>query len=229
MRKVAYADVRAVEDTVSQLDVAVLSQVVAAVDGARRIDVYGVGAGAVVGLDLQQKFHRIGRLVHTWSDAHVMLTSAALLGPDDVAVGLSHSGHDVEVVDALELAGRRGATTVADELPALAARAGGRPRPHHRGARDHVPLRERWPAGSRSSPWSTACSSPSRAQLRRHRRGARGHLGGGAAAPRRPAAGAVDPDPAADPAPDPAPVPDPAAHPAAHGGAQPAHGPTSTG
>lgn len=113
VRKVAYADVRAVEDTVAQLDVAVLEQVVAAVDGARRIDVYGVGAGAVVGLDLQQKFHRIGRLVQTWSDAHLMLTSAALLGGDDVAIGISHSGTTDEVVDALALAARRGATTVA--------------------------------------------------------------------------------------------------------------------
>ena len=113
VRKVAYADARAVEDTVSQLDVEVLARVVEAVDGAARIDVYGVGAGAVVGLDLQQKFHRIGRLVHTWSDAHVMLTSAALLGPGDVALGLSHSGTTSEVVDALELAGRRGAVTVA--------------------------------------------------------------------------------------------------------------------
>jgi len=113
VRKVAYADVRAVEDTVAQLDVDVLDRVVAAVDGARRIDAYGVGAGAVVGLDLQQKFHRIGRLVQTWSDAHLMLTSAALLGPDDVAIGLSHSGTTSEVVEALELAGHRGATTVA--------------------------------------------------------------------------------------------------------------------
>lgn len=113
VRKVAYSDVRAVEDTVAQLDVAVLEQVVAAVDGARRIDVYGVGAGAVVGLDLQQKFHRIGRLVQSWSDAHLMLTSAALLTPQDVAIGVSHSGTTDEVVDALRLAARRGATTVA--------------------------------------------------------------------------------------------------------------------
>lgn len=113
VRKVAYADIRAVEDTVAQLDVAVLERVVAAVDGARRIDVYGVGAGAVVGLDLQQKFHRIGRLVQAWSDAHLMLTSAALLGEQDVAIGISHSGTTDEVVDALALAARRGATTVA--------------------------------------------------------------------------------------------------------------------
>ena len=42
-----------------------------------------------------------------------MLTSAALLGPGDVALGVSHSGTTCEVVDALELAGRRGAVTVA--------------------------------------------------------------------------------------------------------------------
>lgn len=111
--KIAFADARAIEDTAAQLDAAVLAQVVTALDAAGRVDVYGVGASAFVGLDLQQKLHRIGRAAFAWSDAHIMLTSAAVLSPGDVALGISHSGTTVEVMDALAQARERGATTVA--------------------------------------------------------------------------------------------------------------------
>jgi DNA-binding MurR/RpiR family transcriptional regulator len=42
-----------------------------------------------------------------------MLTSAAVLGMDDVAVGISHTGSTGDTIDALATARRRGATTVA--------------------------------------------------------------------------------------------------------------------
>jgi DNA-binding MurR/RpiR family transcriptional regulator len=111
--KVAFADARAVEETAEQLDVGALRQVVAAIAGAGRVDVYGVGASAFVALDLQQKLHRIGRVSFAWSDTHIMLTSAAVLEPGDVAVGISHSGATTDTVEALREARAHGATTVA--------------------------------------------------------------------------------------------------------------------
>lgn len=111
--KIGYADAGAVEDTVAQLDAEVLQQVVEKVGGARRVDLYGVGASAFVALDLQQKLHRIGLVVFAWPDPHAALTSAALLGGGDVAIGMSHTGTTRDTVDALALAQRNGATTVA--------------------------------------------------------------------------------------------------------------------
>jgi DNA-binding MurR/RpiR family transcriptional regulator len=111
--KIAYADARAVEETAAQLDVGVLEQVVDALVAARRIDVYGVGASGFVAADLQQKLHRIGRIAFAWPDPHSALTSAALLGADDVAVAVSHSGATIDTIDALAEARERGATTVA--------------------------------------------------------------------------------------------------------------------
>jgi len=111
--KVSFADARAVEDTAEQLDMQVLAQVVEAIAGAGRIDVYGVGASAFVAADLQQKLYRIGRVCFAWSDTHIMLSSAALLGPGDVAVGISHTGATTDTVEALRGAQDRGATTVA--------------------------------------------------------------------------------------------------------------------
>ena len=111
--KVAFADARAVEETAEQLHIATLSQVVDAVAAAGRVDVYGVGASAFVAADLQQKLHRIGRVSFAWSDTHIMLTSAAVLGPGDVAVGISHTGVTADTVEALRVARDRGAVTVA--------------------------------------------------------------------------------------------------------------------
>jgi len=113
VEKVAFADARAVEETAEQLDVAELRRVVEAISGAQRVDIYGVGASAFVALDLQQKLHRIGRVAFAWADPHVAMTSAALLGRGDVAVGLSHSGVTQDTVDALEQARTNGVTTVA--------------------------------------------------------------------------------------------------------------------
>ncbi|MCR3747380.1 transcriptional regulator, RpiR family [Lentzea californiensis] len=111
--KVAFADARAVEETAEQLDVESLEKVVQAVAGARRVDVYGFGASAFVAFDMQQKLHRIGLTCFAWNDTHIALTSAAVLTPADVAVGISHTGSTAETVEALRVARETGATTVA--------------------------------------------------------------------------------------------------------------------
>jgi DNA-binding MurR/RpiR family transcriptional regulator len=113
VEKIAFADARAVEETANQLDIQALDEVVSAIVDARRVDIYGVGASAFVALDFQQKLHRIGRYCSAWSDAHIMLTSAAVLGSGDVALGISHTGATVETIDALTQAKAKGAITVA--------------------------------------------------------------------------------------------------------------------
>ncbi|MTK04489.1 MurR/RpiR family transcriptional regulator [Micromonospora sp. CP22] len=109
---VAFNDARAVEETAEQLDPAVCEQVVDAIAGAGRVDIYGAGASGFVAADFQQKLHRIGRTAFYFPDVHTALTSAALLGRGDVAIGLSHSGTTSDVVEVLEQARSQRATTV---------------------------------------------------------------------------------------------------------------------
>ncbi|WP_410593552.1 MurR/RpiR family transcriptional regulator [Amycolatopsis sp. lyj-23] len=111
--KVSFADARAVEETADQLEVATLQKVIEVVASAGRVDVYGVGASAFVAADLQQKLHRIGRVCFAWSDTHIMLTSAAVLSPGDVAIGVSHTGATTDTVEALRVAREHGAITIA--------------------------------------------------------------------------------------------------------------------
>lgn len=107
------ADTRALEDTVAALDVDALGEAVRAISDARRIDLYSVAGSACVAEDLRLRLHRIGRGANCWSDVHNALTSAALLGAGDVALGISHSGETIEVLEPLQRAGRQGARTVA--------------------------------------------------------------------------------------------------------------------
>ncbi|WP_305783809.1 MurR/RpiR family transcriptional regulator [Symbioplanes lichenis] len=113
VEKITFADARAVEETGAQMDLAVLERVVEALTRAQRVDLYGVGASAFVALDFQHKLLRIGRVAFASSDTHVALTSAALLRPGDVALGISHTGTTTDTIDALTEARARGATTVA--------------------------------------------------------------------------------------------------------------------
>jgi len=103
----------AVEETAQQLDRASLAKAADAIAGASRVDIYGIGASAIVGTDAQQKLHRIGVIAFSWNDPHIALTSAALLGKGDVAIGISHSGTTRETIESLTTARARGATTIA--------------------------------------------------------------------------------------------------------------------
>jgi DNA-binding MurR/RpiR family transcriptional regulator len=110
---IAFNDARAVEETAEQLDPAVCEQVVDAINGAGRIDIYGASASGFVASDFQQKLYRIGRTAFYWPDVHAALTSAALLGKGDVAIGISHTGTTSDVIEVLEQARGRVPTTVA--------------------------------------------------------------------------------------------------------------------
>jgi DNA-binding MurR/RpiR family transcriptional regulator len=113
IKKITYADAKAVEETGAQLQPEPLGAVVDVVAKARRVDIYGVGASAFVGLDLQQKLYRIGYMVYAWPDPHSAVTSAALLGPQDVAIGISHRGTTEDTIASLAEAKRQRAVTVA--------------------------------------------------------------------------------------------------------------------
>ena len=113
IRKIALADASAVEETAEQLDRDTLAETAKTIARAVRVDIYGSGASAVVAADLQQKLHRIGALAFAWSDPHIALTSAALLGPRDIAIGISHSGATRETIESITRAKANGARTVA--------------------------------------------------------------------------------------------------------------------
>jgi len=58
------------------------------------------------------KFLRIGIRSNVYDDAHIMMMSAALLGPQDTVIAFSHSGRTAAVMDAVDLARKNGARII---------------------------------------------------------------------------------------------------------------------
>lgn len=113
IKKKVFAITRqALEDSVSSVDNDQLAAARDALLGARRVVVAAFGGSAPVGLDFAHKLLKLGILAVTEWDAHKQVMSAAILGPGDVLLAISHSGNSRDIVEALELARSRGVTTI---------------------------------------------------------------------------------------------------------------------
>lgn len=112
LQKVFRTSIQALEETLAIIDVAAFDRAADIVKSARNRDFYGVGGSAQIARDVSHKFLRIGIRSSVQDDSHMMLMSAALLGPDDVAIGFSHSGRTTAVIDAIQLARKNGARTI---------------------------------------------------------------------------------------------------------------------
>ncbi|MEY4711706.1 MAG: hypothetical protein RIS88_1156 [Pseudomonadota bacterium] len=78
----------------------------------RRIEFYGVGNSGIVAQDAQHKFFRLGVHTAACSDGHLQVMSASLLREGDCVVIFSNSGRTRDLMDACDIARRRGATTI---------------------------------------------------------------------------------------------------------------------
>jgi len=96
-------------------DVLDLKQVEKAADAilrSKKIVVFGLGNSAPVAMDAQHKFLRAGVECSAYCDNHMQVIVASHLCPEDVAIGISHSGSSKDIVEALQLAKECGATTI---------------------------------------------------------------------------------------------------------------------
>ncbi|MGQ9457114.1 MAG: MurR/RpiR family transcriptional regulator [Anaerolineae bacterium] len=111
--KVVEASVKALQDTAAVLDVDALERAVDAFLQAHRVEIYALGGAGVAAREMQFKMMQVGMRINAFLDARMQTMSAALLGPGDLAVGISHSGEDGHTVEALRIAREGGATTIA--------------------------------------------------------------------------------------------------------------------
>lgn len=111
--KTMMANVKALEDTLTVMNLAALERAANELLAARRVDIYGSGGGAIAALDLQYKLMRLGVRAVPHTDAEMQVISATLLTPADAAVAISHSGESLDVLRTLQVAKDAGAMTIA--------------------------------------------------------------------------------------------------------------------
>ena len=78
----------------------------------KRIEFYGVGNSGIVAQDAQHKFFRLGMNTIAYSDGQMQVMSASMLGQGDCVVVISNSGRTRDLMDACDIARKRGATTI---------------------------------------------------------------------------------------------------------------------
>jgi RpiR family transcriptional regulator, carbohydrate utilization regulator len=78
----------------------------------RRIEFYGAGNSGIVAQDAQHKFFRLGVNTIAYSDGHMQVMSASMLGPGDCVVIISNSGRTRDLMDACDIARKNGSTTI---------------------------------------------------------------------------------------------------------------------
>jgi RpiR family transcriptional regulator, carbohydrate utilization regulator len=78
----------------------------------KRIEFYGAGNSGIVAQDAQHKFFRLGVNAIAYSDGHMQVMSASMLGEGDCVVVISNSGRTRDLMDACDIARKNGATTI---------------------------------------------------------------------------------------------------------------------
>jgi DNA-binding MurR/RpiR family transcriptional regulator len=101
------------QDTLKILDFTLIARAVELLQGARRLAIYGFGNSATVCKDMETRFLRFGMAVQAFSDAHMQVTSAALLDEHDVVMAVSHSGATKDILESVQIAKARGAKVIA--------------------------------------------------------------------------------------------------------------------
>lgn len=83
-----------------------------AYNAGRQIQFFGVGNSGIVAQDAQHKFFRLGINTTAYSDGHMQVMSASILGAGDCVVVISNSGRTRDLMDACDIARKNGATTI---------------------------------------------------------------------------------------------------------------------
>lgn len=111
--KTVSASVDALLSTLKNLDKADLEKTIKLIRECQRIDIYGFGVSAVVGLDAYNRFFSLGLRANWLPDLSHQMVSATVLCQGDVAMAFSYSGESAITANALKLARENGAATIA--------------------------------------------------------------------------------------------------------------------
>ena len=79
---------------------------------ANRVELYGVGGASAVASEANHLFLKAGINCVAYNDGYMQTVTASMLGKDCVAIGVSHTGLSMDVVNALKIASDNGAVTI---------------------------------------------------------------------------------------------------------------------
>jgi DNA-binding MurR/RpiR family transcriptional regulator len=112
VQKAMTLGLRSLEDTIRILDRDALDAIIKVICDARQLVLFASGNSIPIAMDLHFRLTKIGLQSSSAIDPTMQEMQASLTTPDDVAIGISHTGSSKDTVYALELAKERGAHTI---------------------------------------------------------------------------------------------------------------------
>lgn len=112
-KKIFGTEVAVLDRTLAGLDMKAVEQAAYMIRDAKKIVVFGSGGSLLVGKDAQHKFLKIGIQVYVYEDMDMQLMASSLMKEDEVALCISHSGYNSNIVSCMKNAGENGAGRIA--------------------------------------------------------------------------------------------------------------------
>jgi DNA-binding MurR/RpiR family transcriptional regulator len=113
VHRVVGAAIEALEETAGRLDRGALARTLDLLARGGRVEWVGVGTAGLVAAEGALKLRKVGISAVAHFDGHQQAMSAALLGPSDTLIAVSHSGRTTDVLESVRLAQEGGAQVVA--------------------------------------------------------------------------------------------------------------------
>ncbi len=107
--KLIDSTIASMQDLRNQLDFTAVDTAIELYSTAERVEFYGSGGSALVAEDAQLKFFRLGKPAISYADPHIQLAAAALLDKNSLAIAISYSGRNKDMLDAAAIAQQSGA------------------------------------------------------------------------------------------------------------------------
>lgn len=112
VESVSHNNAKSIRDSLTVLSADKVEEAIIHLSRARKIALFGIGASAVVAEDFKLKVLRINKWCETGFSGDMQAIIASNLTSEDVAVGISYTGKNDDVLHALRLAKDNGAKVI---------------------------------------------------------------------------------------------------------------------
>ncbi|WP_180994211.1 MurR/RpiR family transcriptional regulator [Bacillus sp. Marseille-P3661] len=107
-----HANVNTLQQSWESLDFEAIEKAIRLINNARFVYIFAQGTNYSTGVDLSYNLTKLGVRCIVQNDSFLQVVSSAVATRDDLAIGISHTGANSEVLDSLSLARESGAATI---------------------------------------------------------------------------------------------------------------------
>jgi len=111
--KLNYSLKSVIENTYENCDISSIENTVSSIKKADRLYIFGIGGSGAVAKIAHHLFLKAGIINYYYEDGYMQAVAAATLNKRDVVIGISHSGKTKDVIEAMQIAKEKNATTIA--------------------------------------------------------------------------------------------------------------------